>query len=251
MNSLYSYINNKTISILTLVAIITLVGTVIYTTIQNQKNQYGDGVTIQNIKKFTKQQPSDKKTLDFIEHALFNTVKKNVPASDITASSIQDAAIRDGSFSYDYKKEHTLHTVTFIVDIPSLRQSYNVSYQWVDDKRHESARAEYGTIVSCIRDDAKKIYKEFQCVDMFTAPKAADPIIQYLPHTTTNVTVTYNLVRKSLEATIKLSAADERTGANAAIEQYKKEIRDWIASKNLNPDKYANTYYTVIHASLY
>lgn len=241
------FINNKTIILLMLIVLLLILG---YFVLGSRQNPYGDSVSIININQYTQGKKTNRDTLQFIQHSLYKTITLNTP--DATANQLNDIAIREGTFSQNYNKDTKLNSVNFIVDIPSLRQSYDISYQWVDSGGNKRSIDEYGTVVKCLNKD-RVIYKDFQCKDMFSETKKyADPIIEFLPHSTRNYKVTYNATRKSLEVEISLSAADIRSKReHEIIEKYKAEIRDWISSKKLNPDAYSNIYLSIKRASLY
>lgn len=242
--------SNKAIIALLLMSVILVMLYFVYDA-TTYKNPFGDAVKVQNLNKYTKKDSSNKSAIDHVEYSLLQTINMN-SSRTMKSGDISDAAIRDNTFSQEYNKEQTLHSVNFIVDIPSLKQSYDVSYQWVEDAKKIKSVDEYGIFVRCIKDDKKKIYKDFQCKDMFTtASKHEDPIVEFLPYSTNSIKVTYNSIRKALEVTIYLSAAEERDAdTNKYINSYKEQVNAWIVSKKLKPSDYT-MYYNVVHPSLY
>lgn len=228
----------------------------IYSSIQSSKNPYGESAEIGNLSDFTKGKPVDSNTLNLIKASLYRTIKLNSP--DSSPEKVTDIFVRDGSFSQEYTKEKKLHSVDFIVDIASLQQSYNISYQWVDSKDSAIYEDEYGTVVRCLKDD-KVIYKDFKCKDVFTEMDRIsklgmpnDPILKHLPYSTTSYKVAFNFERKTLDMKVYLSAADVRSGKEVEIiDKYKSEVRDWIISKKLDPKNYENIHITIERASIH
>ncbi len=81
----------------------------------------------------------------------------------------------------------------------------------------------------------------------------SDPILGHLPYGNADFKLRAKVVGAStlsLQAELLLSAADARTDQNAAIQQYKGEVLDYIKSLGLNPDSYTINY-VVVMPSLY
>lgn len=213
------------------------------------KNKYGDDLEIKNLDTYTEGKPTSKDSIDYIKYDLLRTVNKNVK-TPVTSNSVKDIIIRDDTFSQSYNEEKGVYTVNFIVDIKSLSQSYDVSYQWSNSGEKDKL-TEGVTAVKCLPVD-KLIYGEFDCKDMFTELSApTDPILAHLPYSSLDFKVTYDPnVTKTLNATIYTTAADERTDPGVAIEQYKKNVKEWVASTGVNANEYKINY-TLVRASLF
>lgn len=242
------YERNKILinSILLIMALVISVSA-IYIIIES-KNSYGDSIKISNLDKYTKGRPKNKKSLDFIEYSLLNTVNNNLK-EDVIGKSIQDALVRDKSFSQSFNDNTKVHEVKFIVDIKSLNQSYDISYQWSETDNNTNLD-EYGTLVKCLKKD-KLIYGDFKCKDSISEISGIpDPIFEFLPYSTPNYRITYNLDYRSIDIEILTSAADERENPEAAIASYQQEAKEWIRSKGLDPNNY-NIGYSVTRASLH
>lgn len=224
---------------------------IIYSIFENTKSPYAQHMGIANLQDYTAGQPTDHDALAYIEYALYNTISYNVDRT-LKNNEITDILIRTGSFSQDYNDSTKIHAVHFIVDIESLRQSYDVKYEWSDDHSLENL-SEYGTIVSCLPVD-QLIYGDFNCQDMFTAEKqVVDPIIDQLPHSELGYEITSGALdgnQLTLNIKITLSASDERIGADQAIASYKDQATAWIRSIGLDPANYTISY-SIIRASLF
>lgn len=213
---------------------------------------YDGSMEIQNLSQYTRGKPSNPDTLNYIKYDLFRVINQNLD-SPVAANSVKDVMIRNDSFSQDYDRDKGLHTVKFIIDIASLNQSYQVSYQWVDKPDQERSKDEWGTAVKCLSDKDQKVYPDFQCKDMFTQldqRDQQDPIQRYLPHSTLYYKIILGTEKKTLRATIYTTAADERTNPEQAIAAYKQEINQWIDSKGLKHTDYKISY-TLVRASVY
>lgn len=79
--------------------------------------------------------------------------------------AVTDAVIRDGSYRQQITDtEHMIYETTFIIDIPSLKQSYSVIDKYSPLPMEESGLTDYTTLVLC-PDAGDLIYGEFQCTD--------------------------------------------------------------------------------------
>lgn len=99
---------------------------------------------------------------EIIANALFDTVADNSNESNIQKSG---AVIRDNTLINNYYDGLNLHYVNFIVDIPNLKQSYQIFHEWSDDNKNPYLIANNTTMVMCIADKNKVIYEDFICKD--------------------------------------------------------------------------------------
>ena len=164
------------------------------------------------------------------------------------SNEIKDIFIRKDTFSQFYDKDTDVHTVHFILDIKSIKQSYNVSYQWTSDHHRSEDIDEYGTGVKCLPKE-RLIYGDFNCRDMFTEEE--DPFADILPFSTMEYTIRQSpSADNTLNITINTSAADERIDPDGAIESYKQQATQYLLDNNVDLEKYKLNY-EIIHASLY
>jgi len=217
---------------------------------ENNKNPYPNYINIANLDDFTTGKPTDRDTLNFIRYALFNTISYNLDRP-LANGEIEDVLIRPNSFLQTYNEATKAHSVSFIVDIESLQQSYGVRYQWSNNRSFVTA--EYSTLVFCLPID-QLIFSDFRCKYMMSSEnQVSDPIMRHLPHSTLNFRITAGGLdngKLTLNITITLSAYDERTNPDAAIDSYKTEVTNWIKSIDQDPNDY-NLNYNIVRASLF
>jgi len=225
--------------------LLVILASAVYWYISSRNNPEGDSLVIKNLDSYTQGKPSNKDTLNYIEHMLYTTVNLNLnkPVKD---KSIEDVMVRDGSFSQEYNQSKSVHTVKFIVDIQSLKQSYDVSYQWSANNKYSSGLDEWGTTVKCLPKD-KLIYKDFKCRDMFSemSTTADDPMLaKILPYEGDFYTIRYYSGDKAgntiISIQIMITPTGERTKKQFDI--YKKEAQDWLVSSGVNLDNYVLIY---------
>lgn len=209
-------------------------------------NPYGDQLEINNLNSYTSGKPSDVNTLKYIQSHLYRIVNQN-NHPPVKNNSVKDILIRRNSYSQTYSETGRVYTVHFIVDIKSLKQSYGVDYQWINDNKYGPNKDEYGTQVSCLALD-KLIYGDFNCVDDRILEKGRqyyNPIEKVLPHT-----VKYKYTIKKYSAIVETKKARLDVEAfvpswadkDVVLGGYTTEIKDWIKSKKLNPDDYYFDY---------
>lgn len=208
----------------------------------NPSNKYGDGITINNYDKYISNLPTDKK--NSINSTLYKIVKNNLKSDKL---SVNDASIRGDSVKYNYDKSTNINSGSFIVDMQSIKQSYFITYKWSPTDNNVNLSG-YTATAACLSSD-KLIYGDFTCIDDFYNSKSyinRDPILDYLPYSTFNYTVTATINKDNkadLDVNIILYLSDTRDGNREnSINKYKTEITDWIKLINLIPDNYLINY---------
>lgn len=210
----------------------------------SQKNTFGDGVLITNIKEeaLRTKEPSPKEDIDYIQYELLETVNMNIDTPKI-GSEINDAKIRAGTFKQTYSKENNVYTTSFIVDIESLQQSYQANYQWIKDKKRNYTMDEWGSNVRCLPKD-KLIFGDFDCRDIFSVMGGEEnSIIKHLPYSTVDYFITLDpKIEDTLNIVIITSYGDEKNDPDIAILKYKQDAMDWIRSIGFDPIDYTINY---------
>lgn len=131
------------------------------------RNPYGEEMQISNLDSYTQGQPIDRQTMQHIQHSLYTIIKDNYPGP-IASNSLSDILIRDGSYSQHYDKEKGLRLIRFIVDIKSIRQSYQIEYAHSQNGEVDNSGIyQYSNMASCVPQD-QMIYGYFYCKDLFT-----------------------------------------------------------------------------------
>jgi hypothetical protein len=97
-----------------------------------------------------------------IEENLFDTIKMSTPNVD---ANVTDTTIRDGTYKQTLSDPgKQIYFTTFIVDIPSLKQSYRVEDYYSPLPAQVSGLFDYATLILCL-DKKDLIYGEFNCTD--------------------------------------------------------------------------------------
>lgn len=223
-------------------ALVLLIG---FITQQQSKNEYGNGVTIQNYDQKVKNLP--KQMRDGIEAYLYNILQKNTPeGADLLG--IKDAYIREESDSQVYTASINVYSGNFIVDIESLKQSYYVQYSYSSDSGNLDAAGD-AVVISCLEEKDLK-YGAFDCFDFISQQASKyDAVVQYLPYENFSFRISADATggddafKLVVELRIPESGLSGDTASRqAAVALYKNEVLDWIRSKGLKPEDFTIEY---------
>lgn len=202
---------------------------------------YEGAIRINNYDSYVKNLPSSERNA--MEATLYETVSQNLD-NGTNVHTVSDAIIRNESYSQSFDKK--IYTTSFIIDIESIKQSYEIKNVYSRLSVEESGLHDYTSLVLCL-DKAKLIYGEFTCKDRLSQEAGieySDPILKYLPQSTLDYTLTMDSTSKNLHlvAKLNLTEVDYKIGVEDAVNQYKLELKDWFISKGLDINNYAITY---------
>lgn len=229
----------RIIIILAIVFVVVGVVTLIWFLMQKDTNQFGKFIKIQNYSSKVKNLPSS--VQDATQSYLYNVVVLNVDKS-VQPEKIPDANIRDSSDSQVFEKN--IYKGKYIVDIASIKQSYQVEYTYNRDPN-----VIYGNpiVVSCLPKE-KLIYGEFNCKDIVSSQSnKEDPIMRYLPYQSYSFSIRPDTTQGSLILNVNLTIPDmdlkgTTESKTKTIARYKNDVQQWIKSKNLDPANYTLKY---------
>lgn len=105
-----------------------------------------------------------KEAAKYFERSLYEIVSLN--SKNITNISDSGAHVRENSISQQYLNEINVRYIHFIVDIPSIQQSYQISYQWSDDTNNKKLPTNNSLMSMCLPRE-KMIYPDFNCQDRY------------------------------------------------------------------------------------
>ncbi len=229
------------ISIAAVFGVLILVSLGFYLSGLTSSNSDGS-ISIKNYDDYVKNLSSDERKA--IEKALYDTVSYNISDAE-KIKSINDASIRNDTYSQ--KLLNGSYTTTFIVDMESIGQSYHVQNLYSRLNVEDSDLRDYTSLVTCLEKDKLK-YGEFTCRDRLSEEAGvtkSDPVLQYLPVSTLDYTLSQDINSKELKlfADLELTEIDYKLGEEEAIARYKTEIAAWFESKGLDINKYSITYH--------
>ncbi len=155
------------------------------------------------------------------------------------ASEIKDISIRENSYRQDYVDN--IYSTLFIVDIPSLQQSYQI----VDRYSRSGLAGDYNIQTRCVFGD-DLIYPEFKCKDRISVENDqpfADPIQYVLPLNGTYFQIRASGGVEKVGVTIKLNMPEPTRENNIkAGEYYKSLALERIKTLGFTPENYEISY---------
>lgn len=233
-----------TIIIVTAVVVIGLALLIGFLAQPKTKNQFGNIIRIQNYDQKVKNLSSDMR--DAMESYLYNIVKRN-DTSNFDATKVTDAYIRDSSDSQTHNDTNDVYSGNFIVDMASIKQSYQVQYSYSSNPNNVDTGGN-PVVISCLPINQLK-YGEFNCTDFVTQQSAPnDALLQYLPYQSYDFSITPDATQgKKLVLNVTLTIPDmnlsgDLTSKQATIKTYKQEVTSWIIAKGADPTKYTINY---------
>lgn len=99
-----------------------------------------------------------------LESSVNNMLYKIVIDNKGSINRFTSATIRDNSTIKSYDENTKVTSVNFIVDLPNIKQSYQVNYNYLIE--NNSFNSGYPISISCL-PKSKLIYGDFKCKDMF------------------------------------------------------------------------------------
>ena len=173
-------------------------------------------------------------TKDSIESMLSNIINLNTEHS---LTNI-DATIKDKSFHY-HKFNNTsnedFHYYNFIVDIPSLKQEYQIKLDL--STTGDAASPDDAIVVNCIEDKDNTNYKDFTCKNFTQRLDKYEILSQYTPQADLEDISISTSTEDNKKIFVNMTATDKTE------EQAKKKIDSWIKSMGYTPDGFVYEYY--------
>lgn len=126
-------------------------------------NPYGEEIRIDNLSSVYTTMPQEQK--DRIFNALYEVVSINMSDGSIIPES--GAMIREGTATQEYDSKTNINTGNFIVDISSIKQSYQVEFEWSSDNNNKFLGG-YTVSVTCL-PRSLQIYESWSCKSLFGA----------------------------------------------------------------------------------
>ncbi len=188
---------------------------------------------------------------EIIEWALLDTILDNTK-SDTVSKSQASAYFRDNSIKTQHFEKYKTNYVRAIIDIPDLKQSYEIILEYPDNKDAINA-VEYSSTdvakpysILCLDENSEKIYQDFAChesPEYFTRQKIVSNTLKYFQFD--GFSAYLNTKSQDL-VIIQVSAIYENDDVMKA--KCTKEVKDAIESLGISPDIF--TYYIDIVADV-
>ena len=209
-----------TISIISFLAIV--IFAILLATGIFRKNPYGQEIKIYNFAKYYPNTPQD--VQDAISAMLYNTSIRNLTDGETRIPHKElNAYIKEGDITSTTDKDQLLHYGQFAVNVPYIKQTFLVQFQWSDDTEVANTIGDR-VIIQCLRGE-KSSYNSEKCFDDFTSNEIQllydeNPILNQLPINTSYYTedseyISYRIDYKTNEdATDFAFVITDHTGGN-------------------------------------
>lgn len=163
-----------------------------------------------------------------IKRELWNLMKENIEG--MATDNIDDVVIRDGT--YRESTENDITTATFLVDIDSLRQTYQITAAWSDKVELYDSLA-----IDCPPVDQMK-YPDTVCKGMFNTTASLD---LYLPHDITDDDTEDGVLWAYIYGDEYNRTIDVEM-APCDIDATRKKVDDYLGSLPIDMDEYTVNY---------
>ena len=172
-------------------------------------------------------------SIDPIQTVIYDTVTMN--GGTLTSIKDSDAKIREGTVRNIYFDKQNIHYVNFIIDIPSIEQSYQVFHEWTNDYSNQYYLINRATMVMCpLKDQAE--YLNFDCHDKYNHNGQAFIASQFLPYFDLNgfkIFLQYDKAPYTIIVAPKTFGVDDSTKAF-----YIQQTKEKVASLGFPPDAF-------------
>jgi hypothetical protein len=199
-------------------------------------------VNIANIPEQNKGENQDIEWLDRIKVELLRLAKTNSGNYDLVATDITDATIRQGSYVQNYDNTTDTTSVDFIVDIPSLKQSYRAHYEWTNIVTQEGGLVdpERGMKMLQCLPTSQLIYSDFKCKDQMVEQYGwpyYDEILEHLPYHGASTYYIYPARTTSNKPLLVIHLNTTESNSTLSI-RYKNEALSQIRAWGFDPSNY-------------
>lgn len=186
-----------------------------------------------NISNFSTEVSSlDKKTRSEIEASLHSIIRLNNP--DLDPSTIKDSFIRKDSSSTESTPSYQKGG-EFIVDIPSLRQSYRLVYR--TSSTPSSFDSGYPYLAFCV-DEKDLIYEAFNCKSDRFSEAPENPLLEKLPHKGINYTIMSGGGNKIVVQIMLTHSQD----TNKFFKNYSEAAKSWLTTEGFDLNVFTIEY---------
>ncbi|MBR3056195.1 hypothetical protein IKG64_02765 [Candidatus Saccharibacteria bacterium] len=175
--------------------------------------------------------------LENVQQVLLNMVLLNDTAgTDISMDT--EANLKD--ISVNYFDVYGIGYSTAIVDLPELRQSYRIFYEWSDDDANEYISPNASIMIMCETEEALMIYEDFECQDVIDRKTLNSVVGKYLKYYDRDEFIAFvdpgdEEMKHIRVMSKKHEYTDEESG------RYVRETKEFIESLGISPELFEYT----------
>lgn len=224
-----------------IILMIAMIGFVVVMVVVNRViEERSQNIIIENYNEYLSGAPNNyKKTL---LSEVYRAIKDSLPLDVDEDTFVSDARIRDDS--YEEIVEDDIVSASFLLDIDSLKMTYDVAFSWSKDKKETLPDS---VIVNCPPIYDMK-YPETTCYGMYNETSSPE---LYLPYTTYKDDGTAKYQITITPELYFINIYTNACGNTDLIEQYKKEALTWLQSTPIHYKNYSLYYDDVCNKEVY
>jgi len=240
----------KNLIFITVVAIVAIIAVVVVVNLINAANDKNkkDAIYISNLSSCSSNM--QKSLEDSMRANMYITIQSANEYNKKETLPRYESVIRDGSCTekdisiggIDGKKADIKESVA-ILDIPEAKQSWTITYHWVENGT--PITTDLGTIVipSCVPKE-KLIYGDFNCEKIMSLAEYGtdkyDAILQYMPYTGKGFDLSYNPDTKAVAAEIIVQPS--QINNQELLTNLRGQVEYWFTHRKLDINSYTVTY---------
>jgi hypothetical protein len=185
--------------------------------------------------------------LDGINSQLYSYIKEANSYNKVSSLSTYQGVIRKGSCQQlaGSQDDSSTKTTSIIVDVPTAKQSWKVTYSWVPN--NTEVTTDLGQIIVDCPSSNQLIYGDFHCTNVLslltTGTTDTETILQYMPYTGAGFNLTYDPDTKTVDASIIVKPANQTN--QILINNIEAQVQDWFTTRSLNINNYT-VIYTIV-----
>lgn len=195
---------------------------IIVVVINTKTNTFQESnLSISNLEQDLQNLPTN--SVDAIQTVLYDAIADN--KGTLTNLKDSDAKVRKDTLINLYFEKQNMHYTSFIVDIPSIEQSYQIFHEWSDDNANPYYLTNHVTIAMCPKKE-QTIYVDFQCHDRYSQNGQAFVVSEFLPYMNSsgyNTFIKYDRAPYTIIISPNTFNVDDNT-KNTYIEQTKEKV---------------------------
>lgn len=166
-----------------------------------------------------------------IESALHDAViLNNDIVFDVKKS---DTKIREGTLVNRYFEKQNIHYINFVVDIPSLEQSYQIFHEWTDDYTNPNYLINRATMAMCVPEKLAT-YSDFECIDNYDNDGQKQIVSEFIKYSDFQYFTPF-IKQQDYNGTVYINPinldADKET-----TEEYVNQTKEYIDSLGISSD---------------
>lgn len=177
--------------------------------------------------------------VDNLDTQMYSYIKKVNAYNEAPTAAHYDGTLR--TTSCVTKTNNGIMTTTAIVDIPTAKQSWQISFNW---DRGSSPNTDLGALTTSCLPTSQLAYGDFGCTQVLSLQKYGtdeyDPILQYTPYTSPDFNIAYNSDTKAVDVTILVRPQDANN--TVLISNDKEAVGLWFTQHHLNISDYSVQY---------